>query len=131
MEKSRLRVLVADDDPDVLDDVACSLEVLGASVTSAVSGSDLIMRLGEDRPYDLVITDIAMPWMTGLQAIHSTRYAGLATPVIVMTGLRDPELPSRVSALGDHVTLLHKPFTFDQLKRAVDDVVHEPSPAPV
>jgi CheY-like chemotaxis protein len=120
----RIRVLIADDDPEVLDDVTSSLEALGATVAPAVSGSDLITHLGEDPPYDLVITDISMPWMTGLQAVHSTRYAGLATPVIVMTGLRDPEIPSRVEALGRQVALLHKPLTFEQLKRAVDSVAY-------
>lgn len=118
-----LRILVADDDPDVLCGVADALEAIGAQVTRAASGNELITHLGDDDPFDLVVTDIAMPWMTGLQAIQSTRYAGLVTPVIVMTALRDQAIPDRVRALGGNAVLLHKPFGMDELARAVASVV--------
>jgi len=119
----RLRILVADDDPDVLYDVASTLEGMGASVTRAASGDELITCLGDDGPFDLVVTDIAMPWMTGLQAMQSTRYAGLSTPVIVMTALRDEEIPDRVRALGDNAVLLHKPFGSRDLAGALATLV--------
>ena len=113
------RVLVADDDPQVLDDVASAVEQLGVDVTRANSGAELIAHLGEDSPYDLIVTDVAMPWMTGLQAMHSTRYAGLATPVIVMTALRDASIPDQVRALGGNALLLHKPFPLAALEAAI------------
>jgi len=119
----RLRILVADDDPDVLYDVASTLEGMGASVTRAASGAELITCLGDDGPFDLVVTDIAMPWMTGLQAIQSTRYAGLSTPVIVMTALRDAAIPDRVRALGDNAVLLHKPFGSKDLAGALQTLL--------
>lgn len=120
---SGLRVLVADDDPDVLQDVAAALEVFGASVTRAESGADLMIRLGENEPFDLIVTDVAMPWMTGLQAVQSTRYAGLETPVIVMTALRDPAIPDRVHTLGGHALLLQKPFGMPELRAAIERLI--------
>ncbi|MBL9014369.1 MAG: response regulator, partial [Myxococcales bacterium] len=65
----RPRILVADDDAALLDDVASVLESVG-EVTRAASGAELIEHLGEDGPYDLIVTDIAMPWMTGVQAVQ-------------------------------------------------------------
>lgn len=117
----RPRILVADDDAALLDDVASVLESVG-EVTRAASGAELIEHLGEDGPYDLIVTDIAMPWMTGVQAVQATRYAGLVTPVVVMTALRDPEVADRVAALGGQVVLLHKPFGIAELGAAISDV---------
>lgn len=109
------RILVADDDPDLLGSVSQLLEIEGATVKTASNGAELIESLGSDDHYDLVITDVSMPWMTGLQAMHSSRYAGLATPVIVMTALRGEKIPQQVQALGALAALLPKPFDRDQL----------------
>jgi len=110
------RVLVADDDPELLDVVAEGLAHLGAQVIRASNGAELIDRLAENGPFDLVVTDIAMPWMTGLRAIHAARTAGVGTPVIVMTALRDEGLAARVKALGGNAVLLEKPFDLADLE---------------
>ncbi len=120
---ARGNILVADDDPELLASVAQVLEAGGATVTRARSGAELIEALGEGGPFSLVVTDVSMPWMTGVQAMHSSRYAGLDTPVIVMTALRDPAIPDRVRALGDRAVLLRKPFSASQLLAAVDALV--------
>ena len=75
---SRARVLIADDDPQLLDAVSDAFAQLDAQVVRASSGADLIEQLATAGPFDLVVTDISMPWMSGLQAIRSTRAAGLA-----------------------------------------------------
>ena len=113
------RVLVADDDPDLLETVAAALSAAGATVVRASSGAELLERVAEDGVFDLVITDVSMPWMTGLQVAHSMREVGLAIPLVVMTGVRDSTLPERVRSLGEDVTLLRKPFDLEQLRAAV------------
>src|SRR5215467_8551528 len=116
---SGMRVLVADDDHELLDAISDGLTGLGAHVTCSRSGAELIENLADKGPFDLVVTDIAMPWMTGVQAIHAARTAGLGTSVIVMTALRDEGIPARVKALGKNVALLHKPFGLAELEAAV------------
>jgi DNA-binding response OmpR family regulator len=111
-------VLVADDDPQLLDAVAEALTTMGADVIRATSGAELIDQLANAGPFDLVVTDIGMPWMSGLQAIRSTRAAGLATSVIVMTALTDPRIPAQVQALGEDAILLRKPFEPTELEAA-------------
>lgn len=111
-----LRILVADDDDDLLEAIAQVLEHEGAVVVRADSGVALIEHLANDGPFALVITDISMPWMSGLQVMQSSRFAGLRTPIIVMTALRDPRLHAQVGALGPDAVLLTKPFDLDQLK---------------
>jgi len=109
------RVLVADDDAATLGLVADVLEKLGCDVTRADDGHELLLALAEGPPFDLLVTDISMPWMTGLQVAYSAREAGLTTPVLVMTAL--PIDPARIDALG-HTILLRKPFGAKQLEAA-------------
>ncbi len=114
-----LRVLVADDEPDLLSTLSEELEHSGAVVSRATTGGELLDMLADHGPFDLVITDISMPWMTGLHVMHSECWAGLSTPVIVMTGLPDESIDDRVRALGDRAALLRKPFHFDTLKATI------------
>lgn len=105
-------VLVADDDAVTLALVALAVSTLGFEVTRAEDGDELLQCVAQ-RSFELVITDIAMPWMTGLQVTHSARTAGLETPIIVMTALY---LDARhVYSLGASARLLRKPFTTKQL----------------
>jgi CheY-like chemotaxis protein len=113
------RVLLADDDPDFLDVVAAWLEGDGAIVVRATSGADLLERLAEDGPFDLVITDVSMPWMSGLHVANAAREAGLDVPFIVVTGLDDAAISSRVRALGNRSSLLRKPFSIADLEAAL------------
>jgi CheY-like chemotaxis protein len=112
---SGARVLVADDDPLLLESVAAALADLGAHVLRAGNGSELIDQLASHGPFDLVVTDVGMPWMNGLTAMRAARTAGLDVPLIVMTGLPDPQIPAQVRSLGPDVVLLRKPFDLSQL----------------
>lgn len=111
------RVLVADDDPLMLVSVAEVLAQMGAEVVRAESGAEVIQHLAEDtKHFALIVTDISMPWMNGVQAMLAVRNAGLATPVIVMTALNDERIPSQVQALGPNAVLLRKPFDLSELE---------------
>ena len=111
----KARVLVADDDAASLALVADALERIGCDVTRADDGNELLQALAAGAPFDLLVTDISMPWMTGLQVAYSAREAGMTTPVIVMTALAIDQ--SQVDALG-HTVLLRKPFGTKQLEAA-------------
>jgi two-component system KDP operon response regulator KdpE len=113
------RILVADDDPELLQLVVNALLIRGFDVVSATTGGELLEGIAEQGPFNLVITDVAMPWMTGLQVMHSARSAGLSCPVIVMTALRSHKTAEQVAALGVEVQLLYKPFTIDELDHAL------------
>jgi DNA-binding response OmpR family regulator len=126
--RAKPRILVADDDPELLSTVADALERMGGDVARAGTGAELVRRLVERGPFDLVITDIFMPWMDGLQAMRSVRYAGLAPALIFMTGLADDSLPDRVAALGRRAVLLRKPFELAELESAMHDLLHDTKP---
>ena len=112
------RVLVADDDADMLAAVSDALSSIGFAVIGVDSGAGLIDCLANEGPFDLLVTDISMPWMDSLKTLRSIRTAGVTTPVIVITALTDAQIPNRVQALGGNAILLRKPFDLDELAAA-------------
>lgn len=92
---------------------------LGLEVITASSGAELLENVAEQGPFDLVVTDVAMPWMSGLQVMHSARAAGMRCPVIAITALRDSRTADQVETLGTEVRRLNKPFSVDELEEAV------------
>lgn len=109
---------MADDDADMLTAVSEALASLGFDVLSVDNGAGLIDCLASDGPFDLIVTDISMPWMDSLKTLRSVRSAGVTTPVIVITALTDAQIPTRVQALGANAILLRKPFDLDELAAA-------------
>jgi CheY-like chemotaxis protein len=123
------RILVADDDPEMLGAVAEAFERGNYDVVRAGNGAELVEQLANHGPFDLIVADVLMPWMDGLKALSSMRAAGLATPVIVMTALGEQQLPSQVRALSPSV-LLRKPFDLDALDSAVAQLMSSGSATP-
>jgi CheY-like chemotaxis protein len=115
----QLRALIADDDANLLEVVSFIVDQLGIEVMQATTGGELLEKLAEYGPFDVIVTDVAMPWMTGLHVVHSARAAGAWCPVIVMTALRDRKTNEQVATLGDHVLLLRKPFSVAALQAAM------------
>jgi signal transduction histidine kinase len=112
---ARLRVLVVDDDALVAMGTVAMIEDLGHHVAEANSGYRALDILSSEERFDIVITDHAMPAMTGIQLaaeIHS-RHPGL--PVILASGYA--ELPSAEPAM--ELLRLTKPFTQQQLEKAI------------
>lgn len=120
---SGARVLVADDDPLLLELVADALTTLGADVVRASTGEELVAQLANEGPFDLVVTDVSMPWMSGLTAIHAARSAGISLAVIVMTAREDERIPAQVQALGPDALYLRKPFGVADLAAAASTLL--------
>jgi CheY-like chemotaxis protein len=90
------RVLVVDDDPIVLAGTVAMLEDLGHAVSEAVSAAQALEMLRGNGSVDLVITDHAMPGMTGTELAKQIRRAWPELPIVIATGYADvpadPEL---------------------------------------
>ena len=95
-----LRIAVADDEPDMRDYFAKILPRLGHQVVAvARDGGELVERCRAERP-DLVITDIKMPEMDGIEAAVAL-YKDTPLPVILVSAFHDTELIERAEA--DHI----------------------------
>ena len=114
------RILVVDDDPLIRRMLERTLAGAGHTVVSAMDGEEARRLLGLVPPVDLVITDIDMPEIDGLQIIASLRRDGSPTPILALSARtgRDSRLPM-ATAFGADRTLV-KPFDLRQLLDAVD-----------
>jgi CheY-like chemotaxis protein len=99
------RVLVADDDPDMLALVASVLRAAGAQVVEAHDGADLLDLAAnatdaEDNHFDAIFSDIQMPYMTPIDVMERLPILARHTPVILFTGVRDRTLRDKAYDLG-------------------------------
>ena len=123
------RVLVIDDDPIVLAGTAAMLEDLGHTATEVDSAEQGLKILQSDASIDLVITDHAMPGMTGTELAKRIRRKWPELPVIIATGYA--ELPGE---LDPSVPRLSKPYRQQDLAAVVAQLIGEQSaaePAPL
>ena len=113
------RVLVVDDSTETRAVIAESLAALGMEATQAENGRAALELFKEECPFDVVLADLAMPEMGGVQLANllHQRFPGL--PIIVMTG-RDSQVEGSIDA---GVLPLMKPFTVLQLKEVIDDML--------
>ncbi len=114
-----LRVLLIDDNHDVR---AVTGEILadgGHAVTSAAGGAEALAILERDPDaFDVVVTDYAMPLVSGLEVIRLVRNLRPTLPALLVTGYADLEI---LSNRPDDIFVLAKPFDPESLLRAIDD----------
>lgn len=117
-------ILVVDDEYAIASGVVTVLAEDGYEVVTASNGQEALARVAERRP-DLVISDVMMPIMTGLELIDALA-AGEATrsiPVLLMSGMRRGALERRVGGELRCAVFLRKPFAIEDLVRAVHELI--------
>lgn len=115
-----MKILVVDDEERIRRGIKRMLETRQHDVITASNGHDAIAQL-ERTPCDLVITDIYMPDMDGIELIIALRRQEKTVPVIGMSGGIGHDLQA-AAKLGAR-TVLTKPFAQEKLLRAVDAVL--------
>lgn len=116
-----LRILVVDDDIQGLASTKKILEHAGFAVETAEDGQAAIERARKE-DFDLVISDVRMPRMTGLEFLSALRHSGKTIPVVLMTAYGRVEDAVFAMKLGA-VDFLTKPFKRAALLEAVESVV--------
>lgn len=110
-----MNILCIDDEPQILRILTKYLTMVGHAVKSASDGEDGLRQLSSQQPpFDLIITDVRMPAMTGLELIGRIRSLGVDIPVVVMSGHQDDEIDKAEKESGV-VAVLEKPFSFDDI----------------
>jgi len=114
--KDSARVLVVEDDPLVSHVVAAALAQSFAAVRTAAEGAHAMRLLDEER-FDVVITDLKMPGIGGLEVVRYVHERLPDARVIVITGFASPEDERRIGEVG--AVLLRKPFGARELADAL------------
>jgi len=117
-------ILVVDDEDSLLRILVRFLSGLGHNVLSATNGSDALTLL-EDGGVDLLITDINLPEVDGIQVLKAARAHGRNVPAIAMSGggTFDKSLLLGSAELLGAVETLEKPFDLDDFRAAVERVL--------
>ena len=118
MSIGRPRVLIVEDDPDLLVVLRVNLSSAGFEPVLAADGRTAVARVAIERP-DAVLLDVMLPGIDGWQVLEELHAQGDRVPVIVCSAKKDPADIERATNLGA-VDYLVKPFDIDRL---VDTVV--------
>ena len=113
------RILVVDDDPDVLNLVVFRLRRHGHDVMSGDSGADALAVVAERGRPDLAVLDVNMPGMSGFDLLPKAKAARPGLPVIMVTAYGDADTRRRALESGA-ADLLPKPIDFAALRAEVD-----------
>lgn len=118
------RVLLAEDDEYMRHLLANALRRDGFEVVEASSGAELVTKLEEfaqqmsgGLAIDLIITDIRMPWVSGLTVLASLQGCDWAPPIILITAFGDEETHMEARRLGA-VAVFDKPFDLHDLRKS-------------
>ncbi len=114
----RSTILAVDDDSLVLRNTVAMLEELGHVVYSATSGKNALELMEQHADIELVITDQAMPRMTGLQLTGAIAKLRPGLPVIIATGYAELTGGSPTG-----IVILNKPFGLEQLNLSLSKAI--------
>ena len=109
-----MNLLLVEDDPSMRSTLERALSRRGARVTSCGDGAQAL-RIWREQPPDVVVLDLSLPGMDGLQVLEHARGAQLATPVLILTarGTVGDRVIGLNSGADDY---LPKPFDLDELE---------------
>lgn len=123
-------ILVVDDEPQFLFSAAIGLRVAGFRVTVATRGAEALERtenaMQGAAPVDLLVTDLVMPEMGGMELIGAVRKRWPSLPVLLVTGFFDRSLERELEAQGCRGYML-KPFRSEEFVERIERILREDS----
>ena len=119
---SRKSILIVDDEINLLRSMAFTLKRNGYKITTATNGKeafDLIVEFDRNKKsFDLIITDMQLPGLTGKQLIDELNFIKISVPILVITGHGDKNMVVELLNKGCR-GYLDKPFNSDELLKQV------------
>jgi two-component system OmpR family response regulator len=119
--QARPKLLVVEDDPNIVELLSASLRFAGFDVAAATNGAEAVAAASESRP-DLMVLDVMLPDLDGFEVIRRLREGGVRTPVVFLTARDATDDKIRGLTLGgdDYVT---KPFSLEELTARIRAVL--------
>jgi len=119
------RILVVDDEIDIVEAIANILSLEEYAILKAYRGYDAVKTAIKEKP-DLIILDVKMPVMDGMDTLHELRRKGFDNPVIVISGHGDVKTAVEAVRLGAF-DFLEKPLSQNGLLIAVQNALNSPT----
>jgi two-component system response regulator MprA len=126
MNSDTMRILIVDDDPEIVNFVRTGLVYEGYTVDAAASGAEALARAREKAP-DLVVLDVMMPGLSGIEVAKRLRQAG-SVPILMLTakGTTADKVAGLESGADDYLV---KPFDFEELLARIRALLRRNQPA--
>ena len=120
MSGTGLKVLLVDDEEDIIEVIQDRLEAYGFTVVTAKTGVEALKKLSLER-FDGVFLDVKMPEMGGIEALQEIRKTDAKIPVIIITAssTREAAIEAMNKGADDYIL---KPFEWDELKAKIEKV---------
>jgi DNA-binding NtrC family response regulator len=117
-----MKILVVDDDINLLESIGRGLRNKGFKVIQALSGEEALKHFDNESAIDLILADYVMPGMNGIDLLEKIREKSTSLPVIIMTAHWEKQIV--VDAMRKNCnSFLEKPFTLDKLIKEIELVV--------
>ncbi|MHC4883801.1 MAG: response regulator [Planctomycetota bacterium] len=132
-EEKKTRVLIADDDPDVLSLFSVLLNRDDLELETATDGREALQAISaaveNETPFHLLITDLMMPNLSGMELICELGRRKIAPAILAITGAGEDKYGQALAEEGIE-NVLYKPFEFTALNREVNRILQELRPEP-
>jgi DNA-binding response OmpR family regulator len=120
--KKNIRILLIDDNQEILAGLVNFLGSKGYEVVTAPDGLEGMKIIEADRKgFDLVITDVVMPYVSGVGVVAVIKQRSPLTPVIAITGMG--EHPENLAREANADIVLVKPFELKDLRKHIEDLL--------
>lgn len=124
---NKKRILIADDEAALLQTMAFSLKRKGYDTVTVRDGKAAWKKIIEasqnNEHYDLIITDIQMPGLSGADLITKIRQAGIITPILAITGFGNMKMVVDLMRSGC-TDYLDKPFTMNEFINHITELIN-------
>lgn len=118
-------ILVVDDEQDILETIVNTFEIEfddgQVNIDVAENGVEALKSFQSGKKYDLIVTDLNMPEMNGIELTEKIKELGSSTPVIVFTGHGDIEEQEKLNSLGV-LAMIKKPYVEDLIEEVTNSL---------
>jgi YesN/AraC family two-component response regulator len=116
------KVLIVDDDSLIREVTKEVVEEENDFEVSEASNGKEALKLAQQKPFDLLITDICMPEMNGIKLVDKLREGGTSTPIIITSSMLNYHTRNHLSSYQS-IYFIEKPFSIDKLAKTVENIV--------
>jgi len=122
INKAQKRILVVDDEDHIRNILMRTLIAEGYDVTGASSGAEAVSRV-EDDAFDVLISDVRMPGMDGLETVRAIKARQPDIIAVMASGVSEEEIAQADAIAAGAIAYFTKPYTLDELLTTLEEVL--------
>lgn len=118
-------ILIAEDDESMLNFLTLALQRAGHTVHAEKNGKDALQKFEKNKTYDLILTDVVMPGMDGIELAERIKHQSPETKIMFITGFAGMVLKTKDLNDENKTNTMSKPFHLNDLVKHVEDFLKQ------